>query len=483
MPTLVSKLTEVQAALNALAKQHKVPGASLGILSGKEYIECVTGVTNVDTQQPVTSDTHFQIGSNTKVMVATLFMKLQEEGKLDLDDAVTKHVPEFTLADTTYLRQITLRQLLTHTNGIDAADYFIDTGEGADAIEKFVASLDQCGQIYPPGEMWSYCNAGTVLCGRVIEKVTGLPFVQAFHAQLLEPLKLKQTTMRIPDMLVRSTAVGHITKPGDDRPSVTPQPLLPASTAPAGAFTSATSRDMVKFAKLHIDGGGDYLSKDSIRAMQQTQAKLPGTSTGESMGVGWMLSEFSGERVLAHGGGTVGQLSFYYVLPDRPFVFVLLTNGSPGGGALFADIGKYVFEEFAGVSMPEPTKVPDVPPKIKLEPYAGLYRRRDIDLEITLEGGKLMAKSTYTGQIAGLDVGPPIAITPIDRELFAMGEGRLEFMDFDKQGRPNYVHSGRVARRVAAGTEASAAPRKKAASRAKKAPARKKSGARKQSGR
>jgi CubicO group peptidase (beta-lactamase class C family) len=474
MPTLVSKLSDIQAALDALAKQHKVPGASMGILSGKEYLEFVTGVANVDTQLPVTTDTHFQIGSNTKLMVCTLIMKLVEEGKLSLDDPVRKHIPEFKLSDPKYVDKITVRQLATHTNGIDAADYFNDYGPGDDAIEKFVASLDQCGQIYPPGEMWSYCNAGTVLCGRLIEKVTGLPFVQAFHEQLLDPLKLKQTTMRVSDMLVRSTATGHITKPGEDGPSVTPQPLLPMSTAPAGALTVSTPRDMVEFAKLHIEGGRDYLSKESIRAMQQVQAKMPATSVAESMGIGWILSDFSGERVLAHGGGTVGQLSFYYILPDRPFVFVLLTNASPGGGALFNDVGKYVFEEFAGVSMPEPVKVPDDPPKLDLKPYIGLYRRRDIDFEIKLANGKLTANMTYTGPLAGLGNEEPIPLTPIDREIFAMGgEGRVEFMDFDSSGRPRYVHTGRVARRVAGATAAKPTSKAKSTSK-KKSPARRK---------
>jgi CubicO group peptidase (beta-lactamase class C family) len=474
MPTLVSKLTEIQGALDALAKQHKVPGASLGILSGKEYLEFATGVANLDTGLPVTTDTGFQIGSNTKVMVATLIMKLQEQGKLSLDDPVKKHIPEFKLADPKYVGQITIRQLLTHTNGIDAADYFNDYGAGNDAIEKYVASLEECGQIYPPGEMWSYCNAGTILVGRTIEKVTGLPFVEAFHQLLIEPLKLKQTTMRITDMLVRRCAAGHITKPGADEPTVTPQPLLPMSTAPAGAFTVSTPRDMVTFAKLHIDGGGDFLSKESIRAMQQVQAKMPATSASESMGLGWILSDFSGERVLVHGGGTIGQLSFYYVLPDRPFVLVLLTNASPGGGALFADLGKYIFEDFVGVSMPEPIKAPDEPPKLDLKPYVGLYRRRDIDLEIKLDAGKLTATHRYTGPLSGLGNEEPIPITPIDREIFAMGEGRLEFMDFDRQGRPNFVHTGRVARRVSGAATKKKAPAKKKPSAKKKVAARKK---------
>jgi hypothetical protein len=239
------------------------------------------------------------------------------------------------------------------------------------------------------------------------------------------------------------------------------------STAPAGAFTCSTPRDMVKFAKLHIDGGRDFLSKETVRAMQQPQAKMPATSSSESMGIGWILSEFGGERVLLHGGGTIGQLSFFHVLPDRPFVFVLLTNSSPGGGALFNDIGKYVFEEFAGVSMPEPAKVPDDPPKLDLKPYAGMYRRRDIDVEIKLDNGKLTATHRYTGPLAGLGNEEPVPLVPIDREIFAMGEGRIEFMDFDNQGRPRYVHTGRVQKRVP-GAKVKPAAKKKSAPAKKK---------------
>lgn len=449
MPMLISKLSDMQAALDALAKQYKVPGASLGVLSGKEYIELVTGVTNVDTQQPVTGDTLFQIGSNTKVYVSTLIMKLVEEGKVSLDAPVKKYVPEFKLADPKYVGQITVRHLLTHTNGIDAADYFNDYGPGDDAIERFVASLSEMGQIHPPGEMWSYCNAGTVLAGRLIEKVTGLPFKRAFHELLLDPLGLKHTSMRVEDMLVRSCAAGHITKPGETEPSVTPQPLLPSSTAPAGAFTVSTPKDMVSFVKVHIEDGRDFLTKESVREMQQAQAKMPATSLAESMGIGWILTDFGGERVLAHGGGTVGQLSFLYVLPDRPFVFVLLTNSNTGG-ALFEALGRFIFEEFTGVWMSQPPKPPDDPPKLDLKKYAGLYRRRDIDLEIKLKDGKLTATSEYTGPLSGLGDPQTETLKPIDKELFAIGdEGRIEFMDFDQDGRPRYVHTGRVARRIA----------------------------------
>src|SRR5262245_61039015 len=113
MTTIVSKLNEIQSTLDALARQHKVPGASLGILSGDEFLEFATGVTNLNTNVPVTPETLFQIGSNTKVYTTTLVMQLVDEGKVDLDAPVKKYVPELKLKDKKAESAITVRMLVT----------------------------------------------------------------------------------------------------------------------------------------------------------------------------------------------------------------------------------------------------------------------------------------------------------------------------------------------------------------------------------
>jgi CubicO group peptidase (beta-lactamase class C family) len=479
MSTLVSKLTDIQARLDALAVQHKVPGASLGVMLGDEYVEFVTGVANVDTKLPVTNDTLFQIGSITKVYTSTLVMRLVDQKKIDLDAPVKKYVPEFTLADKSYLDKITVRQLLTHTNGIDGADYFDDFGKGDDAIERFVASMSKLGQLYPPGAMWSYCNAGTVLAGRVIEKVTGSTFADAFHEALLEPLGVKNTTLRIEDMLVRSCATGHITLPGASEPSVTPSPLLPLSCVPAGSLTCSTPRDLMTFVRMHLDGGRAagkrFLSERSTKQMQTAQVQRPRYFRGAEMGIGWSIADFGGERVLAHTGGTIGQLAFLYVMPDRRFAFALLTN-SGGGLALFADLGRWIFEEFTGVWMTAPPKPPDDPPKLDLRKYVGTYERRDNVIEVSLRDGSLVAKMQYTGGLTGIGEPQEVTLRPFDAEMFqtagSAGEGLTEFMGFGSDGRPRFLHMGRVAKRVGG------KPRtKKAKAKAKSKPSRaKKSG-------
>ena len=301
-------------------------------------------------------------------MVATLIMKLQEEGKLSLDDPVKKHIPEFTLADPTYVGKITIRQLLTHTNGIDAADYFNDYGQGDDAIEKFVASLKECGQIYRARRdvvVLQRRDDPRRPDDRESDRAPVRPGVPSAAAR--PDSSSSRRRCESADMLVRSCAAGHITKPGED------EPIGHAAAAAPDVHGSGRC--------VHGRDGAGHGEVREAPHRRRTRLPVEGVDPRDAAGagedarrrrrpsrwaIGWILSEFGGERVLAHGGGTIGQLSFFHVLPDRPFVFVLLTNSSPDGGALFADIGKYVFEEFAGVSMPEPAKVPEVPPKLDL---------------------------------------------------------------------------------------------------------------------
>jgi hypothetical protein len=193
--------------------------------------------------------------------------------------------------------------------------------------------------------------------------------------------------------------------------------------------------------------------------------KLGKASLGESMGIGWILSNWDGERIIGHGGGTIGQLSFMQVMPDRRFALILLTN-SDTGGALWTDLSRYLFDEFTGVKTPQLPKPPEDPPKVDLSRYVGKYDRTAVAIELKLEDGKLVGTMAYTGPLEELAGSQEISLTPIDKEVFQVkaGEGELlaEFIDFDRTGRPRYINTGRVSRRVADGEPKKAKLTKKA---------------------
>ena len=141
-----------QARLDALAREFEVPGASLAIWHKGRLTTCATGVINANTAVAATPAAIFQIGSITKLLTATLMMQLVEEGRLRLDDPVRRHLPDFALQSVDAARAITIRQLLTHTSGIDG-DFFESTGLGEDKLARYVDACRVLPSLYPPGEL------------------------------------------------------------------------------------------------------------------------------------------------------------------------------------------------------------------------------------------------------------------------------------------------------------------------------------------
>lgn len=459
MPTIVRKLTDVQANLDALARQHRVPGASLGILSGDEFLELATGVVNTRTGVPTTPDSLFQIGSNTKLYTATLVMQLVDEGRVDLDAPVRTYVPELRLADDQAARDITVRMLLTHTSGIQG-DYFDDFGRGDDCLERYVASFETLTQIHQPMKLWSYCNSAFCLAGRVVEKVTGTWWHEVLRERLLGPLGCRSTTVLLEEMVAHRYAVGHVVAPGQREPTVPPRVMMSRAHAAAGSLTSSTPRELLnRFVRFHLDGGlapdgSRVLSQASVAAMQEKQYSMAGApGLGREIGLAWMLNQWDGERVIGHGGGTIGQLSYLQVLPDRRFGVCLLTNAATGG-FLWRDLGGWLFEELAGVTMPGVQKPPATPPTLDLTKYTGRYERLGLTQDVTVEDGQLVMTVQQSGPTA--DPNAPaqkLRLRPIDAHSFYTkapgGEMIAGFLEHDRDGRPGYTHlGGRAARRV-----------------------------------
>ena len=455
MTTLVAELGNIQERLDALARQHRVPGAVLAVSTGEEALEFATGVINASTGVATTADTVFQIGSNTKLLTTTLVMQLVEAGQVELDSPVRRYLPTFELADPG-AGEITVRHLLTHTSGIQG-DHFEDFGRGDDAVERYVGSLGQIGLIHPPGQMWSYCNSGFVLAGRVAEQVAGQPYHRLLAERICAPLGLRRTTVLAEEMLAGRCAVGHVAGP-DGTPRVPPVVIMAMAQSPAGSRTVATAAELAAFARMHLAGGTArdgtrLLAEASVRAMQEVQGPRPRASDAAlTQGLGWLMSDWSGVRVIGHGGGTIGQLSFLEAVPEHDLVVVLLTN-SETGGALWRDLSRWLFHELAGVRTPRVPRPAEPPPDLPLESYAGTYERLGLRHSVAVEDGQLVVRDTFSGPLADLagEDEPPLRLRPVDSETFftvaESGEALVNFTEFS-DGRPGYVHlGGRAARR------------------------------------
>lgn len=427
-----------------------VPGLAIAVLRDGEVDARGFGVTNRETEQPVTPNTLFQIGSISKVFTATLIMRLVEEGLLDLDTPVASYLPDLRLADAAAQRSISLRHLLTHTSGLDG-DRFDDYGLGDDALTKAVAEFHTLRQLTPPGELWTYCNTGFYLAGAVIERILDATFEAALGEQVFEPLGLERAFLFPHEAITYPIAVGHRRDPEEAPEIARPYPL-PRCVNAAGGIIS-TVEELLRFAALHLgDGSVDgtrILTESSIRAMRTPQT--PAANFADAYGLGWALRSIDGVQVVEHGGSTNGFQAQLSLVPERRFAVAVLTN-SARGSAANRGIEDWALAHYCGLRRPAPPAVTLA--EDDLARFAGHYRQPHADLTVTVEDGGLrietVSRSPLTGEETKL---PARVVVPMGAREFIVTEGEAESARVDfieaKDGRPPFIRAGgRLAARV-----------------------------------
>ena len=451
MADLASRTDDLRGRLAELTEIHHVPGAALGIIQGDEQVEVATGVTSLETGLEATTDTIFQIGSIGKSYTATLVMQLVDDGKVALDVPVVEYLPDLRLSDDVANKTITVRQLLSHTSGIDG-DHMQDYGRGDDCLERYVASLADLAQNMPPGTCFSYCNSGYVLAGRLIEVMRDSTYDAALKEHILSPLGATRSTMLPEEVMLHRFAVGHVTPPGTTEPIVAPRWMLPRALGPAGLLCQPVG-ELLAFGRMHLESGkgpdgATVLSPESVAAMQEEQVVIPDPYVlGRGWGLGWILFDWGSDPVIGHDGNTIGQAASLRLVPSRRLAVALLMNGGQTK-AVYDILFDEIFQELTGMSLPKkPSPMVD-PAGIDLVRYAGIYERAGvrITIEVTDDGlrFRLEGTSPHAQQMPDPE---PIEMRPIDEETFlgfsaaAGSDVTATFFDFDGE-RPGFVHLG-----------------------------------------
>tara|TARA_R110002110_G_scaffold79145_5_gene207048 strand:+ start:95 stop:1435 length:1341 start_codon:yes stop_codon:yes gene_type:complete len=445
--------------LDAATRQYGVPGAALAVWRNGELIEAAAGVCNIETGVPATPDTLFQIGSITKLYTAALAMQLVETGKLDLDAPVRDTLPDFAVADAAVSRQVTLRHLLNHTSGIDG-DFFKDAGRGEDRVEKYVRLLMDVHQVHPLGHMFSYCNAGFVVAGRMIEVADGTTWDRAIRKRLAKPLGTPAFST-LPEQAMRhQMAIGHVGQPG--ALTVTPIAYLAQSNAPAGSMPMACARDIITFARMMMSGGvapngTRVLSARSVHGMHQRNVTCPAEMNIDAVGLATFLWDWDGDgryEVFGHDGSTIGQASWLRYHPESETAMALLTNGGNGKG-LADDLIREVFTGAAGIAPAEPPQ-PVAGLAIDRARVLGRYGKASGTIDVIEKQGMLVAVHKPAADFAVLQTSHAIALQPAGDGLFVgtmPGFTRpvtYHFLEADGAGRARYLHTGvRAYRRMA----------------------------------
>ena len=460
-------VARVHTDLVRLVDQEGVPGASVFLASGSNVVEATAGVVNTRTRVPVTPDAVFQIQSVTKIFTATLVMQLVDEGLLGLDDPVQAHLPEFRTADPAASERITVRHLVTHTGGFEG-DLWQPTTSGDDALDRFVRDLvSQARQYSPPGQRFSYCNAGFGTLGRIVEVQRGTTYEDAFRRHLAGPLGIHELAFSADQALAFRTAIGHV-RPEPDAPLRPTRhwALMPASNPAAGNQLAMSARSLGRLGQLFGSGGrtaagAQVLSADSVAAMLQPQLRHRDNAPSPTdQGLGWWLPR---PGVAEHGGGAPGTVSMLTVVPDQQLTVVVLTNADEGArlASLLLDP---LLSDLAQVASTPALSVPDVRTRAA-DPlaYQGRYANRQtcVDIDVDIDGRLWQTKRPQNDELimahrAGFEAtSDRHELRPIAPDTFVRVNstgrpaGTIAFFDLNADGRYTVVADDRVAARRA----------------------------------
>ena len=281
--------------IRAEMQSQQIPGVALALVKdGNVVLARGYGFANVEHQVPVKPETIFQSGSTGKQFTATAVMMLVEEGKLSLEDKITKY---FTGAPEAW-REITVRHMLTHTSGM--TDYPPDFDMRRDYTEDdLFQRIKTIPLAFQPGEKWSYSNIAYVMLGILIHKVSGKFYGDFLQERIFKPLGMSTARIISEADIIPNRAAGYRLVNGQLKNQSWVSPTL--NTTADGALY-LTVYDMAKWdAALYTD----KLLKRTTLEQMWTPVKLNNGKT-QPYGFGWSLGEVRGHRIIEHGGSWQG---------------------------------------------------------------------------------------------------------------------------------------------------------------------------------
>jgi CubicO group peptidase (beta-lactamase class C family) len=310
-----------------MAKQH-IPGLALLVSRNGKIIRAQGyGMANVELEVPVKPESIFQSGSMGKQFTATAVMMLVEEGKIDLDDPLTKY---FSNAPATW-KQVTIRELLSHTAGF--TDYPKDFDMRKDYTEaQLLKIVEGIPLAYMPGTSWSYSNLGYLTLGIVIHKVTGEFYGDFLQERIFRPLDMNTTHIINEADIVPNRSAGYRLVKGELKNQEWVSPMV-NTTADGSLYFSI--QDLAKWdAALYTE---KLLKRSSLEQMW-TVAKLKnGQPNSGHYGFGWFIETKNGHRIVEHEGSWQGFETDIVRNIDDKLTVVVLDNLADSQPKKFAD--------------------------------------------------------------------------------------------------------------------------------------------------
>jgi CubicO group peptidase (beta-lactamase class C family) len=386
-------------------------------------------LTRGDTRTP-DGNTLFELGSITKVFTSLLLAIAVERGEVSLDDPLVHHMPPGTRAPSVDGRQITLRDLATHTSGLPPGPTIPTLKDPNDpyagyTVEMLDAYLAGAKLRHKPGTEFSYSNLGAALLARALVVRTNKPFAELVRERITVPLQMSNTWIDVPADRQKNLAPGHTETLG-------PPPYRTHLPTIGNGGVTSCANDMLIFLSASMGLVGTPLAS-AFRTieMEHFQLREPGTA----MGLGWRLAKLGDRTLVWHSGGTGGFRTIaVYEQPARRGAVVLSNVFTEGG---VDDIAYYLLDggelEEPGATLVTPIRYEAsvaIDPSV-LDRYVGDYQLTShVTLSVSRMGDELLVQ--LTGQ-------PKYRVFPESDHVFFLAHGAAATLTFEADGQGKTV--------------------------------------------
>ncbi|MGC2245591.1 MAG: serine hydrolase domain-containing protein [Terriglobales bacterium] len=316
-----------------------VPSASIAVVQGGAitYLQAY-GDARVDPREPAAPAMRYSIGSISKQFTAAAILLLAEDGKLSLDDPVSRFVPNLTRGN-----EVTIRELLSHTSGYQdywPQDYVMPSMLQLVTADKILDQWARKPLDFDPGTAWQYSNTNFVIAGMIVEKAGGEPLLQFLSERIFSPLGMKSVMNIDQQRLTETDAVGYM------RSGI--GPLRPSPNEGKGWLFGAGELAMPAedLAKWDIGMINQTVLKPASYAAMERETVLK-NGLGTQYGLGVAVRNELGQRAIEHGGEVSGFTANNMVFPDSRTAVVVLTNEDavPTSGDLAKKIAALLFRD------------------------------------------------------------------------------------------------------------------------------------------
>ncbi|ODS89530.1 MAG: serine hydrolase [Chryseobacterium sp. SCN 40-13] len=339
-------------------KTFDVPGMSVGIIKdGKVVYSKGHGLASLTTKQRMNDNTLVGIASNSKAFTAVALAILADEGKLNWDDKVTKHIPEFKMYDAYASQEVTVKDLITHRAGLGLGqgDLMFFPEGGTQTIADIVHNVRYLKPKNSFRNKMDYNNIMFIVAGEVITRISGLSWAEFIEQRIMKPVGMQQS-------FGSYNRAKHISNKIDAHAPVNGKAIqVPHDwneTANAAGGIMSNVNDMLTWADFLMNGfttkdGKKLVSDKQIQQLWQIQMpstvalKNPYDTQHYGYGLGWFISDVKGHKQVQHSGGLIGTVTLFTLIPDLKLGIVVLTNQQ--SGAAFNTITNTVKDAYLGI--------------------------------------------------------------------------------------------------------------------------------------